>query len=194
MIKLTSMVVLVCALFGALAFGAAAAPVQQSTRVDGSFQLADHRWDDRVCCKRGWQDWWSTWRQCRRAGGHVTRNRECRENWNDRWDQRWWGWQGGDWNRRVCCKRGHHDWWTTARECRQSYGYETSRRECRRDRWDDDRGDRWDDDRGDRWDDGRGDWNRRVCCKRGYSDWWTTARECRRAGGYETANRECRHD
>lgn len=177
-------------MLGALAFAAAAAPAQQSTRADGSFQLAQ-RWDERVCCKRGWQDWWTTHRGCRRAGGYVTRNRECRDHWDDRWDNRWWQWGGGDWNRRVCCKRGRSDWWTSARECRNSYGYITANRECR-DRRDGDWGnddDGWND-RDDRWREG----NRRVCCKRGYSDWWSTARECRRAGGYETANRECRHD
>ena len=72
----------------------------------------------RVCCKRGWRDWWSTWRECRRVGGHQVANRECR---NDRADYR------------VCCKRGHRDWWSTLRECRRAGGYQVANRECRRD-------------------------------------------------------------
>lgn len=76
---------------------------------------------ERVCCKRGWRDWWSTRRECRRAGGYQTANRECRDDRDDRW------------NVRVCCKRGHHDWWSTLRECRRQGGYQTANRECRRD-------------------------------------------------------------
>jgi hypothetical protein len=171
--------VLLALLSAALVATASAAPFAserpgQSVRpADGSYQVAD--WNDRVCCKRGWQDWWTTRRACRNAGGYQTRNKDCREDWNDKWDLRWWGWTGGDWNRRVCCKRGNRDWFTTARECRNAFGYETDRRECR-------------DDVGD------GNWGERVCCKRGWQDWWTTRRACQNAGGYQTANRECRED
>ena len=182
MSKLASIAALVFVLLGSLTLSAAAAP--QSTRPDGSYQTAQN-WNDRVCCKRGWQDWWTTRRSCARAGGHPTRNRDCRDDWNNQWDQRWWGWTGGNWDRRVCCKRGNRDWWTTARECRAAFGYQTANRECRDDRWDD----RWDN----RWRDWS-DWDRRVCCKRGNRDWWTTARECRASFGYQTANRECRND
>ncbi len=262
-------------------FGAAAAPLQQSTRADadGSYRTADN-WNDRVCCKkgnrdwwtirrdcnnaggyqtanrecrddnngggiidlnlglgsrvcckRGWQDWWTNWGACKRAGGHQTRNEECRDDWNDKWDQRWWGWTGNDWDRRVCCKRGNRDWWSTARECRNSFGYETANRECRNDNNDGNWGDNaqrvcckrgWQDwwttssacqraggeqtrnrecrdDWNDKWDQrwwgwSGGDWERRVCCKQGNRDWWSTARECRNSFGYETANRECRDD
>ncbi len=71
---------------------------------------------------------------------------------------------------RVCCKRGHRDWFATRRECRRADGYIVSRRECR-------------DDRGEQ-----------VCCKRGHRDWFTTRRECRRADGYIVRDRECRDD
>ncbi len=182
------------------AVSASAGPTEKSVRPDGSFQVAAH--SDRVCCKRGWQDWWTTRNRCYRSGGHVVRNRHCREDWNDRWDHRWWGWQGGSWDRRVCCKRGHRDWWTTARECRRAYGYVTHNRQCRNDRWDNN-DDRWDDnDNNDRWDnrwDNRwrewnSGWDIRICCKRGDRDWWSTARECRNANGYRTYDRACRYD
>lgn len=185
MTRLAVLTAFVLGLLGALTQSATAAPGQQSQRPDGSFEVAQN-WNDRVCCKRGWQDWRTTRRECRRAGGRVTANRACREDWNDRWDNRWWGWQGGNWNRQVCCKRGNRDWFTTARECRNAFGYETTNRECRRESWDE----RWDN----RWRNWRGDWDSRVCCKRGRRDWWTTARECRANGGYETINRACRID
>ncbi len=42
----------------------------------------------------------------------------------------------------------------------------------------------------------QGDPNRRVCCQRqyrgGYQDWWSSAIDCQRAGGYATANKVCR--
>jgi hypothetical protein len=173
------------------AVGASASPAEKSVRPDGSFQVAAS-WD-RVCCKRGWQDWWSTRKNCRRAGGYVTRNRACREDWNDRWDHRWWGWNGGNWNNRVCCKRGNRDWWSTARECRNAFGYITSNRECRNDRWDNNN-DPWNNSWDNRWRNWNSGWNVRICCKRGNQDWWTSARECRNANGYRTYDRECRRD
>jgi hypothetical protein len=87
---------------------------------------------DRICCQRGWQNWWASRRQCQHARGIRAANRECRGNWNDRWDVRWWNWQGRDWNDRVCCSRDGLDWWTTARGCRDAFGYETAYRACRR--------------------------------------------------------------
>jgi hypothetical protein len=171
--KITSWCALMLAAFLTFAsFGAMAGPAQQSVRPDdkGSFQVA--AWNDRVCCKRGWQDWWTTRRACKRAGGYPTANRQCRNDWNDQWDFRWFSWNGGNWNNRVCCKRGNRDWWTTALECRNSFGYQTANRECRND---------------------IGEGNR-ICCKRGWQDWWTTRRACNNAGGYQTANRECRSD
>lgn len=110
---------------------ASASPPQESTRPDQSFQLAQGG-RARVCCRRGWQEWWTSARECRRFGGFQTANRNCRDNWNDRWDRRWWGWNGGSWNSRVCCAQGRRVWWTTARECRRSFGYATANRQCRR--------------------------------------------------------------
>src|SRR6185295_8243495 len=52
----------------------------QATSAEPSFQLASSR--DRVCCRRGWQDWWTNARACRRNGGVETANRRCRNNWN----------------------------------------------------------------------------------------------------------------
>jgi hypothetical protein len=107
-----------------------AAPQQfaQSSPVD-TIQVGPR---DRICCKRGWQDWWSSKRQCRRAGGVRVANRACRQEWNDRWDIRWWNWPGRDWDDRVCCKRGSREWWTTAGQCRNAFGYQTANRFCRR--------------------------------------------------------------
>ena len=79
-----------------------------------------YRGYNRVCCKRGYRDWWSTYRQCRRSGGYVTANRACRDG------------RVGSRDYRVCCKRGYRDWWSTARECRRSGGYITANRACRR--------------------------------------------------------------
>jgi hypothetical protein len=75
--------------------------------------------------------------------------------------------------RRVCCKRGRHDWWTSARQCRRVGGYRVSARHCRND-----------------WREVR---DVRVCCKRGRYDWWTTRRACARAGGYRVAAWQCRN-
>jgi hypothetical protein len=114
---------------GASTATAGPAVPQYSTATDGSFQVAQ-RDRDRICCKRGGRDWWSSWRQCRRNGGVRVANRQCREDWNERWDIRWWNFT--NWNNRVCCKKGRRDWWTTARDCRNAFGYQTANRECRR--------------------------------------------------------------
>jgi hypothetical protein len=91
-----------------------AAQPQYSTTEQGSFQLiALHDWD-RVCCKRGARDWWSTWRACRRAGGHRVANWQCR---NDEY--------------RICCKRGRRDWWSTPGQCRRSGGHQVAAWQCR---------------------------------------------------------------
>lgn len=102
-------------------YGVSAEPAQNTVAADGSYQVAEG-WgsNDRICCKRGGRDWWSSRRECRRSGGHVTYNRECR---NDRFDR-----VG---NNRVCCKRGWNDWWSTERQCRRAGGRVTYNRECR---------------------------------------------------------------
>ena len=163
--------------------GAVAGPQDRSVR-SGEVQLAQN-WNDRICCKRGNNDFWTTWRRCERWGGHRVRNAQCRDDWDDRWDERWWQW-GSDWDRRICCKRGNRDWWTTARDCRNSWGYETNRRECREDEW----RENWDN----RWRNWTGDWNKRICCEKGNREFWSTRRECRDRGGWQTSRRECRNN
>jgi hypothetical protein len=116
-----------------IAFGptrnVAASPPEEF-QADQSFQLAQAG-RARVCCRRGWQDWWTSARECPRFGGFQTANRRCRDTWNDRWDRRWWGWNGPNWNSRVCCASGRRVWWTTARECRRNFGYAAANRRCR---------------------------------------------------------------
>jgi len=111
--------------FAMFAFGsfAQAAPstgqvsIEQSTPVVGSYQEA--AWWDRVCCKRGYHDWWTTRRDCRRSGGWTVPGRECRDDFR------------GD---RVCCARHGRDWWArSARACYERGGHVVSRRACR---WD----------------------------------------------------------
>jgi hypothetical protein len=114
------------AIAAAAAFGAAgtssAAPASEAkfTKVADLQLQVQYRDGNRVCCKRGYRDWWSTYRQCRRSGGHVTANRACRDG------------RIGYRDARVCCKRGYRDWWSTARQCRRSGGYVTANRACRR--------------------------------------------------------------
>lgn len=40
----------------------------------------DGNWNDRVCCTRNGQVWWSTRGECRRYAGYETANRVCRGN------------------------------------------------------------------------------------------------------------------
>ena len=172
-------------------FGTAAAGPADRSVMPGTTKLAAD-WDDRICCHRGDRNWWSTPRDCRDARGDETDRRECREarhddDWYDRWDQRWRNWPG-DWDQRVCCMKDGRDWWSRARECRERGGWIARDRECRDDRHDNDWDDRWDQ----RWRNWEGDWDRRVCCLKDGRDWWSTARECRRTGGWMVRDRECR--
>ena len=130
MLKLASLTAFCIALLGFATFGAAAGPQDRSVMPSGSY-LEARNWDERICCKRGWQDWFTTWRACNRQGGHVVRNGECRDDWNSTWDARWWRWGGNDWNKRICCKQGRRDWWSSARECREAGGWEAPKRQCR---------------------------------------------------------------
>ena len=69
------------ALFGFASSSAFAGPNDRSTIADAKpYQVA--AWNDRVCCKRGWQDWFTTRRACDRAGGRQVRNGQCRDDWN----------------------------------------------------------------------------------------------------------------
>jgi hypothetical protein len=79
-------------------------------------QLAAH-WSDRICCKRGRSDWFTSRRECRRAGGYQVADRYCRR----------------DVVQRVCCAKRGHDWWTTQRACWRAGGHIVSNRRCR---WD----------------------------------------------------------
>jgi hypothetical protein len=153
--------------------------------------------NDRVCCQRGYKDWWSNWRECRRAGGNATANRACREHRADyRGDQR------------VCCQRGRHDWWSSWRECRRNDGAPTANRQCRNDRdnrvfglnSDYDSGgyrDRDDTDYGGNYgyepEDPYGNPGRRVCCNSRSGVTWATWRDCRRVHGEDVANKSCRN-
>lgn len=94
----------------------AAGAERQATR--GEYSTVAYFPGYRICCKRGWHDWWSTPRECRRAGGYRVANWECR---HDVYDYR------------ICCKRGRHDWWSTPRECRRAGGYQVSGWYCRHD-------------------------------------------------------------
>jgi hypothetical protein len=116
--------VMTVAIAAAAALGTAntgsAAPVSEAkyTKV-ADLELQVQYGGGRICCKRGYRDWWSSYRACRRAGGHVTRNRECRDG------------QIGYPSHRVCCKRGYREWWSTSRQCRRSGGYIAPNRACR---------------------------------------------------------------
>jgi hypothetical protein len=109
------------AAFGTASAGTAAPAAEAKATKVADLQVdIQYRGNNRVCCKRGYRDWWSTYRQCRRSGGYVTANRACRDGrvgYNDS---------------RVCCKRGYRDWWSTARQCRRQGGYVTANRACRR--------------------------------------------------------------
>jgi hypothetical protein len=125
-------VVLCFVMFGFATSTATAEPANKSTASTEStapYQVA--AWNDRICCKRGWQDWRTTRRACNRAGGRQVRDRQCRDDWNDNWDVRWFGWSGRDWSKRVCCKQGRRDWWSTARQCREAGGWQANARQCR---------------------------------------------------------------
>lgn len=190
---LTSMTLAIAG--SAMSFGvasAASADRQYSTALGFNPQNGNQT----VCCRRGRQDWWSTWNQCYAAGGQPTANRACRDN-NGYDDNDGYG--GGQYqdsygnpDRRVCCYSRYGIGWASWRQCRRARGEDVANKTCRKTR----RG--FDYNRLDQggYDDGysQQDPNRRVCCKRGYADWWSSWRECRRAGGYETANRECRRD
>lgn len=104
-----------------LSFSAASAAPEATTlehaagAPDTLFTPASHP-GDRVCCKRGRNDWWTTRRACWRSGGYAVSARHCRNDWNEV---------------RVCCKRGRYDWWTTPRACARSGGYRVSGWQCR---------------------------------------------------------------
>lgn len=98
------------------------APVPTAQHAE-EYQTAQN--DYRVCCKRGSRDWWSGRRDCRRNGGYVAANWQCRnDNANN---------SNNLGNQRICCKRGRHDWWSTRRECGRRGGYHAANWQCRND-------------------------------------------------------------
>lgn len=120
------------AAFGALPAKSQPAAPEQAAQANTDRSQRPSR-PERVCCRRNWQNWWTTRQYCdEAAGGRQVANRECRNNWNDRWDNRWWGLESGNWNSRVCCRQGARDWWTSARDCRDSMGFPTANRSCSR--------------------------------------------------------------
>lgn len=115
----------------ALATQAQSAPIERQAATGERTQRLSRA--ERVCCRRNWQNWWTTRQYCNdAAGGRQVANRKCRNNWNDNWDSRWWSWEGGSWSSRVCCRHGATDRWTRARDCRDSAGFPTATRFCRR--------------------------------------------------------------
>lgn len=179
------------ALMAAAAFVAVPAAAEpQYSRAPDVIPIDHDDNNSRVCCKRGSHDWWSTERECRRAGGQQTYNRECRrdESWNDQ------DYGNGRWNERTCCRRderqGYRILWSTKGECRRFGGQEATNKTCRKyggfhpyDR-------EYDGNYG--WQDGNQ--NERVCCARSGQVWWSTRGECRRASGYQTTNKTCRRN
>jgi hypothetical protein len=137
---------------GAVTAAPASAEAQYSTV--GSFAAA-YRGSERVCCKRGWHDWWSTARDCRRNRGEPTRNRECRNDrdnsvhsyndnngrYNDGYGNNGYNGNGysgydtqdpqGNPDRRVCCNSRNGVTWSTWRECRQARGEDVANKACR---------------------------------------------------------------
>lgn len=130
MLRIVSLIAFCLALTMGALTEASAGPKERSVLPEGSYQEA-RDWNERVCCKRGGQDWFTTWSACSRQGGHVVQKRQCRDDWNSSWDVRWWRWSGNDWSKRMCCKKGRRDWWSTARECRDAGGWEAPRGQCR---------------------------------------------------------------
>jgi hypothetical protein len=173
---------------GVLAFAGGAAAEPQYSRASGALPVS-HNDYDRVCCKRGNHDWWSTSRECRRVGGYVTYNRECRHDGH--WEQ---GNNRG--NNRVCCQRpyrgGYQDWWSTERECARAGGYQTYNKVCRRHKSDPPFNGGYGHGPGYGQPYPQGNEHGRVCCYRDGYVWWSTRYECRRAYGQETYNKTCR--
>ncbi len=129
---------LACAFFGSTALAQAGetstlkgaySTLEQSQAGDATFTLAQWGGGYRVCCKRGWRDWWTSRRGCHRSGGSIVSGRFCRDDFRYRDDYRYRERSGFG---RVCCKRGWRDWWTYSyRQCRRSGGYVVSNRQCR---------------------------------------------------------------
>lgn len=160
------------------------------------------------CCLRDGQVWWADPNTCYRQGGTPTANDYCRRGGSGQYDDDYGDGYGrghyqdpyGNPDRRVCCSSRYGIGWSSWKQCRWARGEDVRNKVCRKARGIDynrifghNNNGGWG---------GGGGWgydpnnnaDRRVCCKRGQYDWWSSLSECRRAGGYETANRECRRD
>lgn len=175
---------------GAILVASPAASEPQYSRAPGVVPAAHDDNNTRVCCKRGNQDWWSTERECRHAGGHQTNDRECRRDGST--DD--WGYNDRKWNERTCCQRnerlGYRIFWSTVGECARSGGQGATNKTCRKygGFHPYQRGYQGDQD----WQ--GGDQNERVCCSRDGQVWWSNRAECRRAWGQTATNKTCRRN
>ncbi len=204
--------VLVATLFASLTGVYAAAAGQQYSTAGATFRPLDH--DDNngtVCCSHGGQRWWSDANRCYQAGGQPTRNDYCRQQGGG-YDGNGSGSYGGGYgyndgynndpysnpDRRVCCNSRYGIGWASWRQCRYVRGQDMMNKVCRKHKYGVDYNRILGGyNNGNGYGYGQDQYSnphRRVCCKRGWRDWWSTWSECRRAGGYETANRECRRD
>jgi hypothetical protein len=181
----------------------AAAAAPQTSGNGATFRPLDHDDDNgTVCCARGGQRWWSDANRCYQAGGQPTRNDYCRQsggydgNGDYGYGNGYAGDPYGNPDRRVCCNSRYGIGWASWRQCRYAQGQDVMNKICRKHKYGVDYN-RIFGGYNNGYGYGQDPYNnldRRVCCKRGWRDWWSTFRECRRAGGYETANRECRRD
>jgi hypothetical protein len=187
--------VFVAALAASLAGAFGATAGQQYSRPEASFLPVDHN-NNTVCCTRGGQGWWSDSNRCYQAGGQPTANSYCRQG--EQYDDGYSYGYNDPYNnpdRRVCCSSQYGVGWASWRQCRYARGQDVMNKVCRKTRYGIDYNRLFGGhNNGYYGQDPYNNTDRRVCCKRGYQDWWSTARECRRVGGYETANRECRND
>lgn len=194
-----SFVGLVAAVLMAMfASGGAAGAGDYSTVTGKAVPLAGSQ-----CCLRDGQVWWADPNTCYRQGGTPTANDYCRRGGGGQYDDDYDDGYGpgyyqdpyGNPDRRVCCNSRFGVGWASWRQCRWARGQDVMNKVCRKTKHGVDYNNLFQRRHGGGyWQDPNDNLDRRVCCKRGSYDWWSTTRECRRSGGYETANRECRRD
>lgn len=114
----------------------------------------------RVCCYRqlynGYRYWWSTVADCARFRGGAAMNKACRkwgssppyqgdyryqqqyqyngydQGYGEGYGQGYGGDPYGNPDRRVCCYRDGHAWWSSWSDCRRAWGQGTANKVCRR--------------------------------------------------------------
>lgn len=168
--------------------------VQVAAAGEASYRPVAHN-NSSVCCSRNGQNWWSDYNSCYQYGGQPVGNQYCYNSGNGEGYGYGYNDPYNNPDRRVCCSSNYGIGWSTWRQCRMARGQDVMNKVCRKTRHGVDYNRIFG--QGGGWGYGQDQYNnpdRRVCCKRGYYDWWSTWRECRRSGGYETANRECRND